>query len=57
MLDVKGFTFDSTVPQEQRAARITAAVKNPSCFRVGDMDRKPECPEDTQPFRTPLSPS
>jgi len=36
LVDVSGFTFDNTIPQEQRAARILETVKNPYCFRVGD---------------------
>ena len=40
LVDVSGFTFDNTVPQEQRAERVIAAVKNPYCFRVGDMGVK-----------------
>lgn len=46
LVDVSGFTFDNTVPQEQRAERVIAAVKNPYCFRVGDMGVKLEFPED-----------
>ena len=46
LVDVSGFTFDNTVPQEQRAARIIAAVKNPYCFRVGDMGVKLEFSEN-----------
>lgn len=46
LVDVSGFTFDNTVPQEQRAARILATVKNPYCFRVGDMGVKLEFSED-----------
>lgn len=46
LVDVSGFTFDNTVPQEQRAARIIAATKNPYCFRVGDMGVKLEFSED-----------
>ncbi len=46
LVDVSGFTFDTTVPQEQRAAEIIAAVKNPYCFRVGDMGVKLEFSED-----------
>lgn len=42
LVDVSGFTFDRTVPQEQRAERVIAAVKNPYCFRVGDMGVKLE---------------
>lgn len=42
LVDVSGFTFDISVPQEQRAARIIQAVKNPYCFRVGDIGVKLE---------------
>lgn len=42
LVDVSGFTFDTSVPQEQRAARIIQAVKNPYCFRVGDIGVKLE---------------
>ncbi len=44
LVDVSGFTFDNSVPQEQRAARILAMVKNPYCFRVGDIGVKLEFP-------------
>jgi hypothetical protein len=40
LVDVSGFTFDNSVPQEQRAARIVAAVKNPYCFSCGRHGRK-----------------
>lgn len=46
LVDVSGFTFDNTIPQEQRAERVIAAVKNPYCFRVGDMGVKLEFAED-----------
>lgn len=46
IVDVSGFTFDITVPQEHRAAKIIAAVKNPYCFRVADMGVKLEFPEN-----------
>lgn len=46
LVDVSAFTFDNTVPQEQRAARVIAAVKNPYCFRVGDVGVKLEFPEN-----------
>lgn len=42
LVDVSGFTFDTSVPQEQRAARIIQTVKNPYCFRVGDIGVKLE---------------
>lgn len=42
LVDVSGFTLDTSVPQEQRAARIIQKVKNPYCFRVGDIGVKLE---------------
>lgn len=42
LVDVSGFTFDTAVPQEERAARIIRTVKNPYCFRVGDIGVKLE---------------
>jgi hypothetical protein len=45
LVDVSGFAFDNSVPQEQRAARVIAMVKNPYCFRVGDMGVKLEYSE------------
>lgn len=46
LVDVSGFTFDTTIPQEKRAERVIAAVKNPYCFRVGEIGVKLEFPED-----------
>ncbi len=51
LVDVSSFTFDNTVPQEQRAAHIVAAVKNPYCFRVGDMGVKLEFSENAPPLQ------
>lgn len=55
LVDVSGFTFDNSVPQEQRAARIVATVKNPYCFRVGDMGVKLEFPEDAPALQDVLT--
>ncbi len=46
LVDVSGFIFDNTIPQEQRAERVIAAIKNPYCFRVGDMGVKLEFSEN-----------
>ena len=46
LVDVSGFTFDTSVPQEQRAARIIQTVKNPYCFRLGDIGVKLEFSDD-----------
>ena len=51
LVDVSGFTFDNTVPQAERAAHIVAAVKNPYCFRVGDLEVKLEFPENAPPLQ------
>lgn len=42
LVDVSGLTFDNTIPREQRAEQVLHAVKNPYCFRVGDMGVKLE---------------
>lgn len=42
LVDVSGLAFDNTVPREQRAAQVLRKVKNPYCFRVGDMGVKLE---------------
>ena len=46
LVDVSGLTFDNTVPHAERAARILNAVKNPYCFRVGEIGVKLEFPEE-----------
>lgn len=46
LVDVSSFVFDTTVPQEQRAKKVIAEVKNPYCFRVGNMGVKLEFPDD-----------
>ncbi len=46
LVDVSGFTFDNTVPMEQRAERVMEMVKNPYCFRVGDVGVKIEFSEN-----------
>ncbi|WP_312433630.1 DUF6870 family protein [Lacrimispora sp.] len=55
LVDASSFTFDNTVPQEQRAERVIAAVKNPYCFRVGDVGVKLEFPEDAPPLQDVFS--
>lgn len=45
LVDVSNFIFDTTVPQEQRAEQVIEAVKNPYCFRVGEMGVKLEFTE------------
>lgn len=46
LIDVSSFTFDHTVSQGQRVPYLIAAVKNPYCFRVGDIGVKLEFSED-----------
>lgn len=51
LIDVAGLTFDHGIPQDQRAARVLAAVKNPYCFRVGDLGVKLEFLENAPPLQ------
>ena len=50
LVDVSGLTFDNTVPREQRAAQVLRKVKNPYCFRVGDMGVKLEFLDSAPPL-------
>jgi hypothetical protein len=46
LVDVSGLVFDNTVPMEQRAAWLFERVKNPYCFRVGDIAVKMDFKDD-----------
>ena len=46
LVDASGFVFDNTLPLEKRAARMLEQLKNPYCFRYGDMAIKLEFAED-----------
>lgn len=48
LVDVSELVFDNAVPREQRAAYVLHKVKNPYCFRVGDMGVKLEFPDSAQ---------
>ena len=50
LVDVSGLAFDNTVPKEQRAAQVLRKVKNPYCFRVGDMGVKLEFLDSAPPL-------
>ncbi len=50
LVDVSGITFDTTIPQDRRAAVILDKIKNPYCFRVGDMGVKLEFSENAPAF-------
>ena len=50
LVDVSGLAFDNTVPKEQRAAQMLRKVKNPYCFRVGDMGVKLEFLDSAPPL-------
>ncbi len=54
LVDVSGFVFDNSIPQEQREAWIISAMKNPFCYRVGDMGVKLEFTEDAPPLEERL---
>ena len=51
LVDVSGLAFDNTVPREQRAAQVLCKVKNPYCFRVGDMGVKLEFLDNAPPLQ------
>jgi len=53
--DVSGFQFDTTLSQEERAARIFDATKNPYCFRYGDTAVKVEFADNGPPMQDVMS--
>ena len=55
LVDVSGMTFDNTLPKEQRAANMLAVMKNPYCFRHGDMVTKLEFADDGPPLQDLLT--
>ncbi|MBS6956722.1 MAG: hypothetical protein KH230_26340 [Enterocloster asparagiformis] len=55
LVDVSGLIFDTAVPKEQRAAQVLRKVKNPYCFRVGDMGVKLEFLDNAPPLQDCLN--
>lgn len=51
LVDVSGFTFDMSIPKEQRVHQILHATKNPYCFRLGDMGVKLEFADNARPLQ------
>lgn len=51
LVDVSGLTFDNTVPREQRPEQVLYKVRNPYCFRVGDMGVKLEFLDSAPPLQ------
>lgn len=49
--DVSGFPLDSSLSPEERAAQIVQQVKNPYCFRYGDMAVKLEFTDNGPPLQ------
>ncbi len=46
LVDVSCLTFDNNIPHEERVDQIISSVKNPYCFRVGNLGVKLEFPEE-----------
>ena len=55
LVDLKEIPFDNTIPQEQRAAYIFQMIKNPYCFRVGNIGVKLEFTENAPTIQTLLT--
>jgi len=51
LADVSGVSFDTSLPQAERMARILEQVKNPYCFRHGDTAVKIEFDESGPPLQ------
>lgn len=53
--DVSGMSFDNTLSREERITRFLQSVKNPYCFRYGDVGVKIEFAEDGPPLQDALA--
>lgn len=53
--DMSGARLDNTLSRAERIARLFAMVKNPYCFRYGDMAVKIEFAEDGPPLQDTLA--
>lgn len=51
LVDVSGLTFDMSIPKEQRVHQILHTIKNPYCFRLGDMGVKLEFADNDRPLQ------
>lgn len=51
LVDMSGFTFDTKIPQAERAGQIVEVVKNPYCFRVGDVGVRLEFSDNAPPLQ------
>lgn len=55
LVDVSDLVFDTSISQEKRADIVITMVKNPYCFRVGDMGVKLEFSENAPPLQDVLA--
>ena len=51
LVDASGFTLDNKIPLAQRAINMIATIKNPYCFRVGDIGVKLEFADNAPPLQ------
>lgn len=55
LVDVSGLALDPRVPQELRAGYILKTIRNPYCFRVGDLGVKLEFLDSAPSLQDALS--
>ena len=51
LVDASGFILDNKIPLAQRAINMIATIKNPYCFRVGDIGVKLEFADNAPPLQ------
>ena len=51
LVDMSGFVFDNGLPRNQRASQLLKKVKNPYCFRVGEVCVKLEFSDNAPPLQ------
>ena len=51
LVDASDFTLDNKIPLAQRAINMITTIKNPYCFRVGDIGVKLEFVDNAPPLQ------
>lgn len=55
LTDISTLEFDNTLPKEKRPAYVLEKLKNPFCFRCGEVGVKLEFDDNAPPFQEVLT--
>ena len=55
LVDISALEFDNTLPKEKRPAYVLERLKNPLCFRCGEVGIKLEFDDNAPPIQEVLT--